>query len=182
MNKGRDNFLVIVTIQSMGCGSSVKFKEKNAALIQLSAAQKYLVRETWELVEQRRSYVGKKTFLTFFEKNPEYQRLFPEFKDVPPSELEKTNALYGHAKRVMKAVENAVSALDDAESFAAYLDELGRRHKARALKPTYLDSMQTALMSTLQELLKSSWTEETAEAWNKLFMFVKDQMIRGLQS
>ena len=39
----------------------------------------------------------------------------------------------------MKAVENAVSALDDAESFAAYLDELGRRHKARALKPTYLD-------------------------------------------
>lgn len=55
---------MIVTIQSMGCGSSVKFKEKNAALIQLSAAQKYLVRETWELVEQRRSYVGKKTFLT----------------------------------------------------------------------------------------------------------------------
>ena len=77
--------------------------------------------------------------LRFFEKNPEYQRLFPEFKDVPPSELEKTNALYGHAKRVMKAVENAVSALDDAESFAAYLDELGRRHKARALKPAYLD-------------------------------------------
>lgn len=75
----------------------------------------------------------------FFEQNPEYQRLFPEFKDVPPEELEKTNALYGHAKRVMKAVENAVSALDDAESFSAYLEELGRRHKSRALKPTYLD-------------------------------------------
>ena len=75
----------------------------------------------------------------FFEKNPEYQRLFPEFKDVPPEELEKTNALYGHAKRVMKAVENAVSALDDAESFSAYLEELGRRHKTRALKPTYLE-------------------------------------------
>ena len=42
--------------------------------------------------------------------------------------------------------------------------------------------MQTALMSTLQDLLKSSWTEEKAEAWNKLFMFVKDQMTRGLQS
>ena len=39
----------------------------------------------------------------------------------------------------MKAVENAVSALDDAESFSAYLDELGRRHKTRPLKPTYLD-------------------------------------------
>ena len=81
-------------------------------------------------------------FYRFFEKNPEYQRLFPEFKDVPPTELEKTNALYGHAKRVMKAVENAVSALDDAESFGAYLDELGRRHKTRALKPTHLDVSQ----------------------------------------
>ena len=79
------------------------------------------------------------TVYRFFETNPEYQRLFPEFKDVPPSELEKTNALYGHAKRVMKALENAVSALDDAESFGAYLDELGRRHKTRALKPTHLD-------------------------------------------
>ena len=58
---------------------------------------------------------------------------------MPPEELEKTNALYGHAKRVMKAVENAVSALDDAESFSAYLEELGRRHKTRALKPAYLE-------------------------------------------
>ncbi len=39
----------------------------------------------------------------------------------------------------MKAVENAVSSLDDSVSFAAYLEELGRRHKARALKPSYLD-------------------------------------------
>lgn len=42
--------------------------------------------------------------------------------------------------------------------------------------------MQTALMSTLEDLLKSSWTQETAEAWNKLFEFVKDKMILGLQS
>lgn len=39
----------------------------------------------------------------------------------------------------MKAVENAVSAMDDAVSFSAYLEELGRRHIARSLKPSYLD-------------------------------------------
>jgi len=32
-----------------------------------------------------------------------------------------------------------VSALDDAESLSAYLEELGRRHKTRALKPTHLE-------------------------------------------
>lgn len=58
---------------------------------------------------------------------------------MDPSELQNTSALYGHAKRVMKAVENAVSSLDDAFSFAAYLEELGRRHKSRSLKPVYLD-------------------------------------------
>ncbi|XP_078345225.1 globin-1-like isoform X2 [Oculina patagonica] len=167
---------------NMGCGSSNNKLRDKSSVIPLTEAQKYLVRETWETVEIHRNSVGKKTFLRFFEKNPEYQRLFPEFKEVPPEELEKTNALYGHAKRVMKAVENAVSALDDAESFSSYLEELGRRHKTRALKPTYLDAMQDALMFTLNDLLKSSWTEETAEAWRKLFHFIIDHMICGLQS
>ncbi|PFX30557.1 globin-1-like isoform X2 [Stylophora pistillata] len=168
----------------MGCGSSSsRLRDRfKASVFPLTTAQKYLVRETWETIEIHKNSVGKKTFIKFFEKNPEYQRLFPEFKDVPPSELEKTNALYGHAKRVMKAVENAVSALDDSESFSAYLEELGRRHKTRALKPMYLDSMQEALMFVLQDLLESSWTEETADAWNKLFRFVTEHMTYGLQS
>ncbi|CAH3119530.1 unnamed protein product [Porites lobata] len=125
----------------MGCGSSLsaEFQEKYTASIQLSAAQKYLVRETWEFVEQRRSYVGKRMFLKFFENNPEYKCLFPEFKELSLSDIEKTKELHGHAKRVMKALENAVSAMDDAEIFAAYLDGLGRRHKDRPMKPLHLD-------------------------------------------
>jgi len=43
-------------------------------------------------------------------------------------------------------------------------------------------SMQDALMFTLQDLLKSSWTDETSGAWNKLFHFIMDHMIYGLQS
>lgn len=148
----------------------------------LSATQKSLVIETWETVEQHKNNVGKKTFLRFFQQNPDYQKLFPEFRDVDPSELQNTSALYGHAKRVMKAVENAVSSLDDGFGFAGYLEELGRRHKSRALKPMYLDAMQEALMCTLKELLNHQWTLETEEAWNKLFRFISTTMIKGLQS
>ncbi|XP_029193067.2 cytoglobin-2-like isoform X2 [Acropora muricata] len=168
-------------LTGMGCSSSVAHKTTQVSL-PLSETQKYLVRETWETVEQHKNNVGKKTFLRFFQKNPEYQKLFPEFKDVDPSELEKTSALHGHAKRVMKAVENAVSSLDDAFSFAAYLEELGRRHKSRALKPIYLDAMQESLMSTLKELLNHQWTSETEDAWNRLFHFISSTMIKGLQS
>ncbi|XP_020600641.1 neuroglobin-like [Orbicella faveolata] len=166
----------------MGCSSSLGPRKPAHISLPLSETQKSLVRETWETVEQHRNAVGKKTFLRFFDLNPDYQRLFPEFKDVDPSELENTSALYGHAKRVMKAVENAVSSLDDAVSFAGYLEELGRRHKARALKPAYLDAMQEALMYALKDLLKSQWTKETEEAWNKLFRFISSTMVKGLQS
>lgn len=78
-------------------------------------------------------------YCSFFEKNPEYQKLFPEFKELTYEELQNAKTIYGHGKRVMKAIENAISALDDSVSFSAYLEELGRRHKARSLKPYLLD-------------------------------------------
>ncbi|XP_068673110.1 cytoglobin-1-like [Montipora foliosa] len=165
----------------MGCSSSVTHKSMHVSL-PLSETQKYLVRETWETVEQHKNNVGKATFLRFFQKNPDYRKLFPEFKDVDLLEIEKNSALHGHAKRVMKAVENAVSSMDDAFGFAAYLEGLGRRHKSRALKPIYLDAMQESLMSTLKELLNHQWTHETEEAWNKLFLFISSTMVKGLQS
>lgn len=46
----------------MGCSSSVAHKTTHVSL-PLSETQKYLVRETWETVEQHKNNVGKKTFL-----------------------------------------------------------------------------------------------------------------------
>ena len=37
-------------------------------------------------------------------------------------------------------------------------------------------------MFVLKDLLKSSWTEETEDAWNKLFQFITEHMVYGLQS
>ena len=47
---------------SMGCSSSMSHKRGHISL-PLSETQKYLVRETWETVEQHKNNVGKKTFL-----------------------------------------------------------------------------------------------------------------------
>lgn len=70
---------------------------------------------------------------------PDLPKLFPELKSINNGQLETSSAIFSHAERVMQAVENAVSALNDAVSFTAYLEELGRRHKVRALKPDYLE-------------------------------------------
>ena len=70
---------------------------------------------------------------------PDLAKLFPELRSINSGQFDASNTVFGHAERVMRAVENAVSALDDADSFTAYLEELGRRHKVRALKPDYLE-------------------------------------------
>ena len=46
----------------------------------------------------------------------------------------------------------------------------------------YAQAMQTALMDSLKDVLQNEWTDETALAWNKLFRFIADTMIAGLQS
>lgn len=53
--------------------------------------------------------------------------------------LEETKFLNGHSKRLMTAVENSVHSLNDFEACSTYLQELGRRHKTRKLKPHYLE-------------------------------------------
>lgn len=63
-----------------------------------------------------------------FEVNPSLQDTFPVFKGKELKDVLNSRSLYLHAKRVMSAVENAVSALNDAEAFTRYLENLGARH------------------------------------------------------
>lgn len=68
------------------------------------------------------------------------QNLFPEFRGAGSVEKLGTTAfLNGHAKRLMTAVENAITSMNDIVTCSTYLQELGRRHKLRKLKPHYLE-------------------------------------------
>lgn len=98
--------------------------------------------------------------------NPEYQRLFPEFKDLTYEELQKAQIIHGHAKRVMKALENAITALDDSVSFSGYLEELGRRHKARSLKPYLLDVSMSSIVVGLPSVHQRTFTLYTLRFLN----------------
>lgn len=63
-----------------------------------------------------------------FEMNPSLQDTFPAFKGRELKDILNSRSLYLHAKRVMGAVENAVSSLNDSEAFTNYLANLGARH------------------------------------------------------
>ena len=71
--------------------------------------------------------------------NPSAQILFPNLKDVPLEQLRTSRSLFLHARRVMTAVENAVSSMDDTEVFVVYLRELGGRHAHHLMKTKLFD-------------------------------------------
>ena len=77
---------------------------------------------------------------SLFRLYPEMQNLFPEFRGQGNVDvLEETKFLNGHSRRLMTAVENSINSLNDFQSCSTYLQELGRRHKSRKLKPHYLE-------------------------------------------
>lgn len=93
------------------------------------------------LVKNRESPLTALSFLCrVFELNPQIKKMMPEFMTADPiAELNSSRKLFGHSKTLMKCLENAVTSLDDNESFVAYLVELGRRHQVRPLKAQYLE-------------------------------------------
>ena len=72
------------------------------------------------------------------EAKPELQDKFPGKLDI--EKLKTTRILFGHNKILMTSIENAVTSVDDNESFRSYLVELGRRHQVRPLKAEHLEA------------------------------------------
>ncbi|EDO43572.1 predicted protein [Nematostella vectensis] len=130
----------------MGCSASASLKaakaqeakKKAKVVISLTPEEKAIILETWKLIEPYQRIVGKTLFLRFFKEHPTYQDLFPEFRGLSRDDLKSTRVLYGHASRVMKAIETAVASMDNIQAFSAYLEDLGARHNKRALKAAHL--------------------------------------------
>ncbi|XP_048577787.1 neuroglobin isoform X2 [Nematostella vectensis] len=128
---------------------------------------------------------GDRELPILFSENPTLQLMFPEFREYSTlEELKESRSLQGHTKRVMKVVENAVNSLEDGHALMEYLQELGRRHKTRQIKPTVsnLQEISQAINETFEENLGIKWTVEIAESWKLLLDYVMAMIIRGLRS
>ncbi|KAJ7380385.1 hypothetical protein OS493_008841 [Desmophyllum pertusum] len=112
--------------------------------------------------------------------HPNIQDTFPTFKGVRLDELMNSRSLYLHAKRVMAAVENAISALDDMEVLVESLTRLGQRHRLWFVREEHFTVVGEALLWTLQDMLASACTSQVIEAWKELFNFISKTMLRGI--
>ena len=69
----------------------------------------------------------------FLSMNPNLKPRFTEFRGIIVTDINRGNC---HARIVMTAIENVLSALDDPEILASYMLEIGKRHARLNFKPS----------------------------------------------
>ncbi|EDO44016.1 predicted protein [Nematostella vectensis] len=172
----------------MGCGSSVVTQGNMPHLCGLKLEcdmtyeQKYLIRETWKFLEVSKKEIGVSVYKRFLNMHPGLQTYFSEFKHI---KIDNINGSHGHPRRLLMAIDNAVTALGDSDSFSAYLVELGRRHHGMNFRPgpTHFNDLRKCFLSVIEEILATAslWDFQVEEAWNRLFDSITAMILRGIQ-
>ena len=111
-----------------------------------------LVQRSFQAVQKDIVAVGTLFYHRMFEIDPSLQSLFK-------------GDLKQQAHMLMTSIGMAVNSLDDPESLAPQMRELGARHVGYGTQPRDFDTFSAALMWTLEQSLADDWTPEMHEAW-----------------
>ena len=105
-----------------------------------------------------------------------YERLF----QLDPSlRLMFKEDLTEQKKKLMMMLKFAVGTLDRLEVFEPSLEELGRRHVAYGVKETHYETVGTALILTLREMLGASLSDQIEAAWIAAYTLIAGTMQRA---
>ncbi|XP_044291417.1 neuroglobin-like [Varanus komodoensis] len=148
--------------------------------LQLSEAQKTLVRESWEVLHKDIVRVGIIVFIRLFETHPECKDAFFLFRDIEDlQQLQMNKELQAHGLRVMSFVEKSVARLDEEGKLELLAFELGRSHCRYRAPPKYYEYVGAQFIQAVRPILKEEWTPQVEKAWESLFRYLVATMRRG---
>ncbi|KAJ9590154.1 hypothetical protein L9F63_016739 [Diploptera punctata] len=139
------------------------------------------VQYTWSLVYQNSKPAGVQLFIELFRTHPEYQSMFPSFRGVALSQLEKSKKLEAHATNVMSSIATLVDNLGDVECLVELARKIGENHGRRKLKQQAFIDVKILLMRILKQNLGSKLTPLGEEAWSKTLDLANKFIFQGLQ-
>ena len=105
-----------------------------------------------------------------------YKRLFELDPTLQPL-LRKDITEQG--RKLMQLIEAAVGLLDRPEALVPTLEGLGRRHAGYGIRDEHYDTVEVALILTLQQELGPAFTKEARSAWIALFDLIAGTMKRA---
>ena len=122
-----------------------------------------LVQLSWRKVLQMKATFAELFYLKLFELDPALRTLFT-------GDLEQQGAL------LVQMINASVRALDRLDALLPVIRELGARHAARGVQDPHYGTVATALLWTLERLLRSDFTPEVKSAWIKTYGVLSQTM------
>jgi eukaryotic-like serine/threonine-protein kinase len=107
-----------------------------------------------------------------------YERLFtlrPDLRPLFPADMSKLR------HKLVNALQLVVRNLRTPELIVPMLDDLGARHAHYGAVTAHFETLGQALLGTLAEHDRASWTPELEAAWRHAFDRLSATMVRGLE-
>ncbi|XP_072043425.1 neuroglobin-like [Amphiura filiformis] len=140
----------------------------------LSEKHKELLRQTWQVIysQENRKNFASTLFVKLFTVHPEAQSLFRTMKDLNFEQLEQSPKLIAHAYRVLAAIENLITNLDDPEVFVEMLKNIARSHGDTGVTRKNFEELGPVLVGAMGEILEDKLTPKAQEAWVLAYTFI----------
>ncbi|XP_041132577.1 neuroglobin-like [Polyodon spathula] len=146
----------------------------------LTAKDKGLIRDSWERLGKNKLPHGTVMFARLFELDPELLKLFHyNTAFTSAQECLSSPEFIDHISKVMLVIDAAVSHLDDLQSLAEYLVNLGRKHQAVGVKTQSFNAVGESLLYMLERSLGPGYSTELRDAWVTLYAIVVKTMSSG---
>uniref|UniRef100_A0A8C4NMW6 X globin n=1 Tax=Eptatretus burgeri TaxID=7764 RepID=A0A8C4NMW6_EPTBU len=131
-----------------------------------SEAQRKLVKDSWQALQQDIARVGVIIFVRLFETHPECKDIFFQFRDMDdPHKLKRSKQLKTHGLRVMSFIEKTVARLEQEDVLETLILDLGRKHFRYNAPAKYYMFVGLEFIDTIRPFFKDKWTPELEEAW-----------------
>lgn len=82
--------------------------------------------------------------------------------------------------RLLRALVQIVTSVDDLDILASYLGDLGRDHRKYNVRPEHFGLVGASLLATLAQYAGEDWTPEVAETWRGAYALISQVMIQAL--
>nr|XP_033818134.1 cytoglobin [Geotrypetes seraphini] len=141
---------------------------------EISDAEKKVIQETWSRVYTKCEDVGVSILIRFFVKFPKAKQHFNQFKHLEdPQEMERSQQLRKHARRIMGAVNNVVESIYDMEKLSNILGLLGKSHAIKHnVEPFYFKIITGIILEVIAERFANDFTPDVQLAWTKLMNLI----------
>ena len=126
--------------------------------------QKKILRSTWIKVLTVGDAAGEMFYRRLFELDPDLRPLFDSAD------------MAAQRKKLIQSLSLVINSLSDPEPLEAYLKALGRRHVEYGVQDRHYDTVEVALLWTLEQVLGEAWNDAVRDAWSDAYGLVAEVM------